>query len=57
MQDAPIHCPADVDATDVERTACEAPVKPKAGKPIDRDVTTQSGGGGTTNPPQPPKKD
>ncbi|MEH3121160.1 MAG: hypothetical protein PGN16_04135 [Sphingomonas phyllosphaerae] len=53
MQDAPIHCPADVDATEVEQKACEAPQKPDK-KP--GDVTVQSGGGGTTNPPQPPKK-
>jgi hypothetical protein len=55
MQDAPIHCPADVEATDVERAACEATAKPpKPGKPIDGEVAPRSGGGGGSTPPKKP---
>jgi hypothetical protein len=27
MQDAPIHCPADLEATEAEQAACEAPAR------------------------------
>lgn len=59
MQEAPIHCPADVDATEVEKAACETPrpVKPgKPGKLDDGTVAPQSGGGGIGNPPEPKPK-
>lgn len=55
MQDAPIHCPADIDATEDEQKACEAS---KPVKPGDGTVTPQSGGGGGSTPPtKPPVKD
>lgn len=58
MQDTPIHCPADVDATEVEQKACETPKPIKPGKPGDGTVTPQSGGGGGSTPPtKPPVKD
>ena len=54
MQDAPIHCPADVEATEAEQATCEAPKPVKPGD--DGTVKPLGGGGGTTNPPEPPKK-
>lgn len=58
MQEAPIHCPADVDATEVEQAACEAPKEKKPGKPDDGVATPLSGGGGGSTPPtKPPVKD
>ena len=50
MQDTPIHCPADADATEVEQMACEAPRPVKPGKP--NEPTPQ--GSGPTSPPPPP---
>lgn len=56
MQDTPIHCPADVDATEVEKAVCETPKRVKPGKPDDGTVAPQSGGGGIGNPPEPKPK-
>lgn len=56
MQDVPIHCPADVDATEVERMACDTPAqKPDPTTKPGSDVQ-RSGGGGKGNPPEPDKK-
>lgn len=46
MQDAPIHCPADVDATEAEKAACETPKPVKPSKPDDGTATPLSGGHG-----------
>jgi len=55
MQDVPIHCPADIDATEAEQKACEAPKPVKPGQDGGT-ATPQSGGGGTGNPPEPKPK-